>query len=82
MDNRLDFENGEAILSGGEEGSKIKARVRHKFGEMQSGRIGLGASKSIVKYKGFIIGGKGVKSLPVSPQDCIRTIWAVVKSKI
>ena len=78
----MDFENVEAILSGGEEGGKIKDRVRHKFGKMQSGRIGLGVSKSIVKYKDFIVGGKGVKKLPVSPQDCITTTWAVVKSKI
>ena len=82
FDISLDFENGEAILSGGEEGGKIKERVRHKFGKMQSDRIGLGALKSIVKYKDFIVGGKGVKNLPVSPQDCITTTWAVVKSKI
>ena len=82
FDIRLDFENGEAILSGGEEGGKIKERVRNKFGKIQGGRIGLGASKSIVKYKDFIVGGKGVKSLSVSPQDCITTTWAVVKSKI
>ncbi len=82
FDIRLDFKNGEAILSGGEEGDKIKERVRHKFGKIQGGRVGLGTSKSIVKYKDFIVGGKGVKSLPVSPKDSITTTWASMKQNL
>ena len=82
FDIRLDFKNGEAILSGGEEGGKIKERVRHKFGKIQGGLVGFGTSKSIVKYKDFIVGGKEVKSLPVSPKDSITTTWASMKQNL
>ena len=76
---RLEFKNSEAILIGGEEGDKVKERVRHKFGKIQGGRIGLGTSKSIAKYKDFIVGGKGVQSMPVSPQDRMTTTWVKIK---
>ena len=76
---RLEFKNSEAILIGGEEGDKVKERVLHKFGKIQGGRIGLGTSKSIAKYKDFIVGGKGVQSMPVSPQDRMTTTWAKIK---
>ena len=76
---RLEIKNGEAILIGGEEGDKIKERVRHKFGKIPGGRVGLGSSKSIVKYKDFIVGGKGVQSMPVSPQERMTTTWARIK---
>ncbi|MDP6999349.1 MAG: hypothetical protein QF569_24995 [Candidatus Poribacteria bacterium] len=76
---RLEIKNGEAILIGGEKGDKVKERVRHKFGKIPSGRVGLGSSKSIVKYKDFIVGGKGVQSMPVSPQERMTTTWARIK---
>ena len=78
FDIRIEFTNGEAILSGGETGGKIKEMGRHKFGKIQGGRVGLGASKSIVKYKDFIVVGKGVQA-SVSPQRRITTTWASIK---
>jgi hypothetical protein len=53
--------------------------IRNAIGKIQGGRIGLGTSKSIVKYKDFIVGGKGVQSMPVSPQDRMTTTWAKIK---
>ena len=79
FDIRIEFKNGEAILSGGETGGKIKAMARHKFGKIQGGRVGLGASQSVVKYKDFIVAGKGVQT-SVSPQGRITTTWTNIKS--
>ena len=59
---RLEIKNGEGISIGGEEGDKVKERVRHKFGKIPGGRVGLGSSRSVAKHKDFIVGGKGVQS--------------------
>ena len=71
---RLEIKNGEGISIGGEEGDKVKERVRHKFGKIPGGRVGLGSSRSVAKHKDFIAGGKGVQ-MPVSPQERMTTTW-------
>ena len=49
---RLEIKNGEGILIGGEEGNKVKERVRHKFGKIPGSRVGLGSSRSNCKVQG------------------------------
>ena len=66
---------------------KEHLETEHQYNEVVDKLTAIGLEVESVQdtglaYKDFIVGGKGVKNLPVSPQDCITTTWAVAKSKI